>query len=171
MDIFNLAMDWIIKTEGGYVNDPTDQGGETKYGISARQYPNLDIANLTEAWAREIYNRDYWFAFRCDQMPPAIALFAFDALVNHRPQAAARLLQQSINATADGIIGPGTIKRARRADPHTTIRLMALKRLDLYDAIVRSNSSQAKFIDGWRARVLDLYEYALCHVISETKNV
>lgn len=171
MDISNLALDWIIKTEGGYVNDPTDRGGETKYGISSRQYPNLDIANLSEATAREIYNRDYWFAYRCDEMPPAIALFTFDALVNHRPETAAILLQQSINATADGIIGPATVKRAWRADPHTVIRLMALKRLDLYDAIVRANSSQAKFIDGWRARVLDLYEYTLCNIMPEQKNV
>jgi len=48
---FNLAIPVILQHEGGYVNDPNDAGGATKYGISQRTYPNLDIANLTVAQA------------------------------------------------------------------------------------------------------------------------
>ena len=36
-----------LEEEGGYVNDPTDKGGETNFGISKRAYPNLDVFNLT----------------------------------------------------------------------------------------------------------------------------
>ena len=46
-DIWNK----IIKAEGAeYTDDPVDRGGKTKYGISQKRYPNLDIKNLTEAW-------------------------------------------------------------------------------------------------------------------------
>lgn len=50
----------IAKNEGGYVNDPDDSGGETKYGISKRAYPNLDIKNLTIEQAHAIYEKDYF---------------------------------------------------------------------------------------------------------------
>ena len=42
-DLWQLASDWILQTEGGYVNDPADPGGETKYGISKKAYPTVDI--------------------------------------------------------------------------------------------------------------------------------
>jgi hypothetical protein len=57
---FERAVAFVLRHEGGYVNDPRDPGGETKYGISKRAYPRLDIKGLTEADAKEIYRRDYW---------------------------------------------------------------------------------------------------------------
>ena len=52
---FKLAIPRVITNEGGYVNDPDDPGGETKYGISKRSYPALDIKNLTVEQATAIY--------------------------------------------------------------------------------------------------------------------
>ena len=51
---FDQAFERVIGHEGGYVNDPRDPGGETKYGISRRAYPGEDIAGMTLAgwWAR-----------------------------------------------------------------------------------------------------------------------
>ena len=45
---FNKIIEVVIKHEGGYVNDPNDLGGETKYGITKRFYPDVDIKNLTK---------------------------------------------------------------------------------------------------------------------------
>ena len=39
MKTFNEIIKTVIEHEGGYVNDPTDLGGETKYGITKRFYP------------------------------------------------------------------------------------------------------------------------------------
>ena len=50
----------VLKREGGYVNDPDDPGGETKYGISKRAHPDVDIASLTPESAAEIYKDYYW---------------------------------------------------------------------------------------------------------------
>ena len=44
---FSEAIEIVLKHEGGYVNDPDEPGGETKYGISKRSFPKYYIKNLT----------------------------------------------------------------------------------------------------------------------------
>jgi hypothetical protein len=57
---FEQAVEFTLAWENGYTNNPDDPGGETKYGISKRSYPTLDIFNLTLEQAKAIYYRDYW---------------------------------------------------------------------------------------------------------------
>ena len=57
---FNKIIEKVLEHEGGYVNDPKDLGGETKYGITKRFYPDVDIKNLTKEQAKTIYHTDYW---------------------------------------------------------------------------------------------------------------
>ena len=52
---FTSAFDFVLGREGGYVNDPHDPGGETNFGITKRDHPDLDIKNLSIKKAREIY--------------------------------------------------------------------------------------------------------------------
>lgn len=63
-----LIMTVILKHEGGYVFDPDDPGGETKYGISKRSYPGLDIKNLTRDQAIQIYKKDYYLKMGIDKI-------------------------------------------------------------------------------------------------------
>ena len=128
------AITRVIQREGGYVNDPADTGGETKFGISKKAYPNLDVANLTETQAAAIYKRDYWDAIGADQLPANIREIAFDAAVNHGVGTAKQLLAQAGN------------------DPQKLLQLRA----NFYQQIVDANPSQAKFIDGWMNRLRDL---------------
>jgi len=74
-----------VGEEGGYVNDPRDPGGETKYGISKRAYPDEDIQNLSLERAKELYRRDYWDALGLDGSPWNIAYPLFDCAVNQGP--------------------------------------------------------------------------------------
>ncbi len=60
MDLFEHAITITLQHEGGYVNDPADPGGETRYGISKRAFPKVDIANLTINKAKAIYKAFYW---------------------------------------------------------------------------------------------------------------
>lgn len=83
IDGFDEACDLVLTFEGGYSNDPRDPGGETKFGISKRAYPNVDIASLTVADAREIYRRDYWLPVIAETQDSVLRLLAFDAAVNH----------------------------------------------------------------------------------------
>lgn len=112
---FDDAVARLLGEEGGYTNDSRDAGGETKYGISRAAYPSVDIASLTLDGAKAIYKRDYWDALRCDELPPRIAAALFDSAVNSGRGPATRWLQQALNVTADGVIGPATIQAAKQA--------------------------------------------------------
>jgi lysozyme family protein len=106
---FDRAFDVIVGQEGGYVNDPRDPGGETKFGISKRAYPDEDIPNMTLERAKEIYSRDYWLVLRCDAMPWPLSLFVFDCGVNQGVMRATMLLQTTLRVKTDGEIGPVTL--------------------------------------------------------------
>jgi lysozyme family protein len=80
---FIKAISKVLHIEGGYVNDPDDKGGETKYGISKRSYPNEDIKNLTLARAKMLYKRDFWDKVGGDLInDQQIADMLVDAAVN-----------------------------------------------------------------------------------------
>src|SRR3990167_8279839 len=91
---FDISFDWILQAEGGYGYDPNDPGGETKYGISKRAYPDVDIVNLTEAQAKEIYRRDYWQKAGCENHKWPLNICIFDMAVNQGVNKA-----RSINVT------------------------------------------------------------------------
>ena len=94
MSFFLNAFALVVGEEGGYSTNPADPGGETKWGISKRAYPDLDIAALTLEQAQGIYQRDYWEPLGCDAMPWSTALLVFDCGVN-MGLSVARLLHAS----------------------------------------------------------------------------
>lgn len=105
------AFEKVIGHEGGYVNNPNDPGGETKYGISKRSYPDEDIAGMTLTRAKEIYKRDYWDKCRCDELPHPVDFYTFDAAVNSGCTRSIKWLQMAIpGCQVDGLIGPQTLR-------------------------------------------------------------
>jgi lysozyme family protein len=103
---FNKVFDRVISHEGGYVNNPADPGGETKFGISKRSYPNVDIANLSLEQAREIYRLDFWEEIDGDNLSFPLAYQLFDFAVNSGISTAIRYLQRSLGVADDGHWGP-----------------------------------------------------------------
>lgn len=79
--------------DDGYVFDKNDPGGETKYGISKRAYPNVDIKNLTLDNALAIYYRDYWPCASTLDFPLNVCVF--DCAVNQGTKKAMRFLMAS----------------------------------------------------------------------------
>lgn len=104
MSDFDRAFKFLIGEEGGYVNDPADPGGETKYGISKRTYPTVDIAALTLDAAKSIYRRDYWDALGLDGRKYGPALVLFDCAVNQGIGAAKTLLSQVATSSLPFIV-------------------------------------------------------------------
>jgi lysozyme family protein len=154
------ARDWIFGAEGGLSNDSADPGGLTKYGISQRAYPQLDIANLTQDDAARIYDRDYFQAVRSGEMPPPIALAVFDSAVNQSVKTAGRLLQESLGVRDDGEIGPQTIQalRARlNANGHAELLADFLSRRALHYATL----CKPRFERGWFRRLFLLQAVCL----------
>jgi lysozyme family protein len=114
---FDSAFALIIGHEGGYTNHPRDPGGETKYGITKRDFPDLDIQNLTREQAKHIYKANYWDAIKGDYLPPGIATLVFDSAVNQGPVRAIKFMQRALEVGVDGVIGPKTLIAAQDVDP------------------------------------------------------
>lgn len=161
---FINAFNKLIGIEGGYCDDPDDPGGETKFGISKRSYPAVDIRALTLDQARDIYKRDFWDTARLDEIEAqAIAEEVFDSLVNIGPRVK-KWLQQAHNLTnfwdgnhdlvIDGMIGRRTIA-AINLSPHPDRILKCLNGLQFrhYLEIVEQNPRVEKWFGGWLSRV------------------
>lgn len=154
---FDAALQIVLIHEGGYVNDPRDPGGETRYGISKRAYPHLDIASLTVADASSIYRRDYWDACRCGQFPAAIGVMLFDTAVNMGCDTAIKFLQKAVGAKADGIVGPKTLAETSKRKPHWVLREMAVLRMLLYTRL----PGWQTYSVGWTKRAFDVFSRCL----------
>lgn len=107
---FDQAFERLIGHEGGYVNDPRDPGGETKFGISRRQYPGEVIRTMTLERAKAIYLRDYWGPAGCDTVPDAVKFDLFDMAVNSGVERAVQTLQRAVGVDDDGKLGPITLQ-------------------------------------------------------------
>lgn len=156
---FEKAVQIILRHEGGYVDNPADPGGETNFGISKRAYPDLDIKNLTEAEAVEIYRRDYWDAIRCDEIPDFMRLMVFDTAVNQGRGVAVRYLQAVSGADIDGIVGPQTLARANALKLRDGLLRFAENRKDRYFKTRGFDT----FGRGWIARLMDVLFESLTH--------
>ncbi len=146
---FDTAFDRLLGSEGGYVNNPADPGGETNWGISRRAYPNTDIRNLTREGAKAIYRRDFWNRIYADQMYDGVAFQAFDFAVNSGIETAVRYLQKAAGVADDGHWGPVTQAAiASMSESDLIMRLNAL-RLDFMTRL--SNWPDAS--RGWSRRI------------------
>ena len=95
MKSFKEIIEKVLHHEGGYVNDPKDLGGETKYGITKRFYPDVDIKNLTIEQAVEIYKKDYWDKNKVESLPQNLWHIYFDMCVNMGKRTAVKVLQRA----------------------------------------------------------------------------
>lgn len=164
---FLHALAFVTVREGGYVNDPTDKGGETKFGISDKrdgladgqtdvngdEKPDTRIKDLTQEQAGEIYFRDYWQPAYCSDWPDGISLIVFDAAVQHGVKKALTLLQDAAGVKPDGIVGPKTTAAVIGADPEWLLTRYLLRRSRFYADIIKSNPAQSRFLSGWFNRL------------------
>jgi len=162
---FEKAFHELIMIEGGYVNDPTDRGGETKYGISKSAYPHVDIKNLTIEGAKDIYLEDYWKASGSHHMLNyELALELFDTGVNMGQGISRRFLQEALNLMnrngrdfpnleVDGKIGPITITAYRKVDDKILLKVLNGLQFMRYVWICRERPDQEKYFNGWMKRV------------------
>lgn len=152
---FDLAFNFIIKFEQGYVDNPKDKGGPTKYGISERAYPDEDIRGLTLSRAREIYKRDYWDKLNLDAFPDRIRLALFDSGVNCGVISAIRFLQQALLVGVDGKIGPDTLAALDKAVKIDTNALLADILWWRYRKLAITDSWNT-FGNGWTRRMMNV---------------
>jgi lysozyme family protein len=146
---FDDSFKLLIGHEGGYVNHAADPGGETKFGISKRAYPQEDIKHLTLDRAKALYLRDYWGPAGCDALPQDVRYDVFDMAVNSGVRAAIKLLQKTVGTVEDGILGPRTLA-AVNSMPVSRLRARYLgSRLEF----MASLPTWPAFGRGWARRI------------------
>lgn len=148
-----------IQKEGGYVNDPIDKGGETRYGISKRSWPEVDVANLTIFGAIDIYRKFYIAPLRIAEIDSIrVGWKIFDVGVNAGLVRAAKLTQEALglpSSEIDGVIGSRTI-RAINATEEAAFFMRFIPLLErFYEGIVERDPSQRRFLNGWLSRAAD----------------
>lgn len=173
----NQLIDELIAREGGYVNDPTDRGGETNYGITASvarlQGYTGPMRDMPRDVAAAIYKKLYWTRPGFDlvaRIYPRVAAELFDTGVNMGPQKAGEFLQRVLNAlslgstphlTVDGAIGQATCNALGgfyrlRGMTGEDVLVHALDALQgaRYVEICEKNPTQSKFLFGWLSKRL-----------------
>lgn len=159
-----LISSQVQRRNVGYVNDPLDRGGETKYGVAKNANMDLNITTLDWAAAKRVYYRRYWLAANCDDLTlisPRLAVLHFDGAVNHGVGRAGRFLQQAVGAVEDGDVGPATLREVQNdiksdADAIKICALICTSREQFYRAIVARRPEQVRFLRGWMARINDM---------------
>lgn len=165
MSQFQPALAHVLKLEGGFIDHASDPGGATNMGITRKTLEAwrgesvtvMDVRELSRDESGSIYRTRYWDAIHGDQLPAGVALFVFDAAVNHGPKQAARFLQRAAGAKDDGWIGPATLEAVGRADPHELLIEMGAQRMVFYAGLPTFDT----FGLGWSRRLMDTVAAAL----------
>ena len=149
MTTFDTAFEKLLGHEGGYTEGKGDPGGETRFGVSKRSYPDEDLKNLTLERSKEIYKRDFWDRAQCDKLPAALAFQVFDAAVNSGIGQSIRFLQRAVGVADDGQLGPLTIAAIQRREAPEMIALFNAERLEFMTKL----SVWDQFSRGWCRRI------------------
>lgn len=169
MNNFDKIIECVFVLEGYISDHKADTGGYTKYGISQKAHPEVDVRNLTLEDAKRIYYRKYWLPTRCDQLPFKVALFVMDMAVNSGNSAAGKALQRCVNLVradaakplvVDGIIGEQTLMESRLVDTGILVAALLTYRISFYFNLVHKKPSQKVFLKGWMNRLAKINLFA-----------
>jgi len=161
--VFEIALQFVLEHEGGLANHPYDRGGLTYRGIARNAWPQWEGWKYIDKGetppvelVRKFYYENFWVRLRCDSLPVPIAIFLFDSAVGSGHVLPTRWLQRAIGAKDDGIMGTETIQKAQQVPLQAVVDSMLRRRILLYDHIVRNDSKQRVFLDGWLRRTMNL---------------
>ncbi|WP_068110398.1 holin-associated N-acetylmuramidase [Tropicimonas marinistellae] len=177
-DIEAIATE-IVAREGGYVNDPDDPGGATKYGVTYATLRRLgvdvdsdgvvtigDLQQLDQATAVEIFVQHYYHKPRISALPEPLRASVFDMYVNAGSNAV-KILQRLLASfgepvDVDGLIGPqtaGAAARAAQKAPDHLADAYGIARRNYYYALADARPASRKYAQrrdggkgGWIAR-------------------
>lgn len=162
---WDACFNHLIKHEGGYVNHPQDPGGRTNYGVTQavwedwldRAVSEAEMKALTPNKVAPLYRELYWDRIKADKLPAGVDYVVFDAAVNSGVSRAAKWLQTTVGAVADGVIGEQTLKQVQLTNPQMLIDKYSDNRL----AFLQRLTTWPTFGKGWERRVEEVRVAAL----------
>lgn len=156
---FNKAFESLMLFEGGYSNDKLDLGKETKYGLTKRYYPHINIKDLTIDQAKSIYYKDYWLKNNYDKIRSnKIAEKVFHSTVHAGSHQSHIILQRALHSVGfrdvieDGILGNITLDSVNKSRPGYLLPALRSEIAGFYRLLIANKPSQSKFRNGWLKR-------------------
>ena len=154
------AFKLMLKSEGGFVNHPSDPGGMTNLGVTKATWENwvgresdeAEMRGLTPEKVEPLYKKKFWDAVRSDELPVGLDYLMFDFAVNAGAGRAIKTLQTAVGVTPDGGFGPMTMAAVQAVDPVELIERFSQAKEDFY----RSLTTFSTFGKGWLNRVADV---------------
>lgn len=153
ISVFDPFFERLMEHEGGYVNHPSDPGGETMWGVTQRVARahgyHGPMRKLPKETAKRIAEKSYWQAMHGDELPRAVAWQVLDAAYNHGNRQAVKFLQRAVGASDDGLIGPRTLAAVKAMDQDDILLLFNAERLEFFTNL----RIWQKFGKGWARRI------------------
>ena len=160
---FQACLDLVLKAEGGWVNHPSDPGGETNLGVTKKVWeeyvghPVETMKNLTPELVAPLYELKYWRPCYGEVLPRGLDFAIFSFGVNAGPGRSVKLLQQSLGLVSDGVIGPRVMQKLRESNIADVIKGFSESRREYY----KSLKTFPIFGRGWISRTDKEEEEAL----------
>lgn len=168
---FARALALVLKSEGGWSDNPADPGGATMKGVTLANFRRFvkanatkaDLRNITDAQLGTVYRRQFWDAVHGAELPDGVDYAVFDFGVNSGPSRAAKYLQAAIGAVEDGRTGPATLQAVRALPAGVVIDRLCDARLAFMKRAKDKNGKPAwpTFGKGWTVRVSSVRAQAL----------
>jgi len=162
------AINRVIYIEGGFVNNPADKGGPTKYGITQAVYDKFigrkssidEIKNMPIGNAVAIYKKNYWDKIRGDEINSyAVAYAIFDQAVNWGLDKAIKRTQRVLNEPETGTLTNAQLSLLNSVHEQAFIDSYLEFARQAYLLTVASNPAYEQFKDGWLNRVEKIRTY------------
>ena len=151
-DNFDECLKMLLHHEGGYVNHPSDPGGETNLGVTKKVYQEWggtkDMKDLTVEDVAPIYKKNYWDRCKCDDLESGVDWAVFDWAVNSGTGRASKAIQKICGASQDGAIGPKTLALIGTQNTQYVIEEFGKIRQDFYESLKTFDT----FGKGWTRR-------------------
>ena len=159
---------FVLKWEGGFVNDPLDKGGATNKGVTMAVWQKQgydkngdgkidvkDLKNLSDEDATKIMKKHYWDRCRADEIQDQRVANTLVDWVWCSGAWGIKIPQKMLGLKADGIVGAKTLQAINKA-PENFLQILYKERQEFLERIVKTNPTQKRFLKGWLNRLEDL---------------
>ena len=160
-----LLKPFILRWEGGFVDDPLDRGGATNKGITIGTFRNFygkdatveQLKNITDEQWLHIFKSGYWDKWKADEIEnQSIADIVVDWAWASGTVTSIKQVQKILGVAVDGIVGNDTLTAINIAGQRSLFDKIRSMRIEFVENIVKRNPSQSRFLKGWKNRINSL---------------
>lgn len=156
----------LLKYEGGFVNDPLDNGGATNKGVTIAVYKkmgydndkdgDIDVADLklmSDEQGKEICKKLFWDKWQADKIISQSVAESLVEWVWGSGSYGIKIPQDLLGLVSDGVVGNRTLTAVNAQDQKTFHEQLRQRKLKFIDNIIKNNPSQKRFEKGWKRRI------------------